>query len=542
MLKHEILKRTFLSLLYLTTVTSSNKEIVGKRNQSEGEEARLSRNLFHADYNPELRPVVNMTDKVTVKLGVSLHQIINVDEKNQLMQVSLWIRQTWFNPFLTWNQSDYGGMNQINVKPNKVWIPDIFLYNNADADQDGALDRFETKIVLSSNGRNMWLGPVLYTFSCKIDVNFFPFDEQFCSMKFGSWTYDGYRVDVVLESKEGDIKKYQTNGEWDLIGIPAERNEIIYVCCPEPYPDVTYTVHIRRRTKYYYVNLIIPCVLITSLTLLSFFLPPDSGERITLVITNLLAMTVFMLIVAEIMPATSEVIPLISIYYTGIMFEVALSLVATCMVLKCYYNNPSVSEMPTWVRTIVLDKLAKIVRVKVPPGLVKVINKHCKEKAEAREEIEYERRNSILPQSILRQDKRKSSVSSNGRNRAMTFLSDRSSSCGSEAASTLGLPHLFNKCASSLHSINEEQPIREAPPPNVPLSFEASMKEMLLKQDNLLKNVRRLVRVARENEENEIKKEEWKMVASVIDACFFWLFMAALIISTLTIFLQAPHY
>ena len=64
-------------------------------------------------------------------------------------------------------------------------------------------------------------------------------------------------------------------------------------------------------------------LLFLALTLLSFFLPPDSGERITLVITSLLAMTVFMLIVAEIMPATSEVIPLISIYYTGIMFEVS---------------------------------------------------------------------------------------------------------------------------------------------------------------------------------------------------------------------------
>ena len=197
---------------------------------------------------------------------------------------------------------------------------------------------------------------------------------QLCSMKFGSWTYDGYRVDVQMEAEEADVKMFVTNGEWDLIGIPAKRNEIIYVCCPEPYPDVTFTVHIRRRTKYYYINLIIPCALITckllegilfehatksvqyacvqqflphsffllhfflilfslshcnlvllflALTLLSFFLPPDSGERITLVITNLLAMTVFMLIVAEIMPATSEVIPLISIYYTGIMFEVS---------------------------------------------------------------------------------------------------------------------------------------------------------------------------------------------------------------------------
>ena len=86
---------------------------------------------------------------------------------------------------------------------------------------------------------------------------------QLCSMKFGSWTYDGYRVDLQMEAEEADVKMFVINGEWDLIGIPAQRNEIIYVCCPEPYPDVTFTVHIRRRTTYYYINLIIPCALIT---------------------------------------------------------------------------------------------------------------------------------------------------------------------------------------------------------------------------------------------------------------------------------------
>jgi len=198
-----------------------------------------------------------------------------------------------------------------------------------------------------------------------------------------------------------------------------------------------------------------------------------------------------------------------------------------------------------WVRTIVLNWLASIVRVKVPPGLVKVIKKHFKEKAEAREEIEYERRNSILPQSLLsiNQDRcKKHSVISTGRNHAMNSIPERRASCDSDDASTLGLPQLFSTRANSLNSINEEQPIREAPPLNVPLSFEASMKEMLLKQDNLLRNVRRLVHVVRENEENEIKREEWKMVASVIDACFFWLFMVTLIVSSLVIFLQAPNY
>lgn len=38
----------------------------------------MREDLFHPEYDPELRPVLNRSDKVTVKLGVSLHQIINV--------------------------------------------------------------------------------------------------------------------------------------------------------------------------------------------------------------------------------------------------------------------------------------------------------------------------------------------------------------------------------------------------------------------------------------------------------------------------------
>lgn len=63
--------------------------------------------------------------------------------------------------------------------------------------------------------------------------------------------------------------------------------------------------------------------LFLALTLLSFYLPPESGERLTLVITNLLALTVFMLLVVEIIPATSETVPLISVYFYGSVFEVS---------------------------------------------------------------------------------------------------------------------------------------------------------------------------------------------------------------------------
>lgn len=66
------------------------------------------------------------------------------------------------------------------------------------------------------------------------------------------------------------------------IGVPGKRNQIYYNCCPEPYIDITFSIIIRRRTLYYFFNLIVPCVLIASMALLGFALPPDSGEKLSL--------------------------------------------------------------------------------------------------------------------------------------------------------------------------------------------------------------------------------------------------------------------
>jgi hypothetical protein len=51
-----------------------------------------------------------------------------------------------------------------------------------------------TKATLKFTGEVFWKPPAIYKSSCEINVEYFPFDEQSCIMKFGSWTYNGFQV------------------------------------------------------------------------------------------------------------------------------------------------------------------------------------------------------------------------------------------------------------------------------------------------------------------------------------------------------------
>ncbi|KAK3885342.1 hypothetical protein Pcinc_010421, partial [Petrolisthes cinctipes] len=70
-------------------------------------------------------------------------------------------------------------------------------------------------------------------------------------------------------------------------------HEKFYTCCDEPYLDITFNITMRRKTLFYTVNLIIPCMGISFLTVLTFYLPSDSGEKVTLSISILISSTCF---------------------------------------------------------------------------------------------------------------------------------------------------------------------------------------------------------------------------------------------------------
>lgn len=65
------------------------------------------------------------------------------------------------------------------------------MYNSADEGFDGT---YPTNVVVRNNGSCVYIPPGIFKSTCKIDITWFPFDDQRCEMKFGSWTYDGFQV------------------------------------------------------------------------------------------------------------------------------------------------------------------------------------------------------------------------------------------------------------------------------------------------------------------------------------------------------------
>jgi hypothetical protein len=96
--------------------------------KQEQHESRLLHYLL-TNYNRQVRPLLDHSGNITVSVGITLTQIFDMDEKNQVMTTNVWLDQDWRDELLTWNPADFGGLQRIRIHCDLIWLPDIVLYN-----------------------------------------------------------------------------------------------------------------------------------------------------------------------------------------------------------------------------------------------------------------------------------------------------------------------------------------------------------------------------------------------------------------------------
>ncbi|XP_072033889.1 neuronal acetylcholine receptor subunit alpha-10-like [Amphiura filiformis] len=342
-------------LLVFTSLLLS--EVVKGSNESK----RLIKDLFETDsYSKLVRPVINESTPVLVTFELYLASINDVNEKFQTITTMVWLTQRWTDEYLMWDPQKYNNISTFRIPSTMLWLPDTVLYNKRSGD-NAQLMKTETLMIVNSDGSVDWSAPLTFVSQCKINVYYYPFDTQKCDMVFGSWQHDARYIDYPIH--EADASEQEPNGEWETLGMVGLRKANEFSCCPgKVYPDLTFTLRIRRKPLFYVVNLVIPCALISAMSMVEFILPCNSGEKVSLGITVLLSLTVFMLVVAENMPATSDDIPILARYYITTIFLVSFSTFMTVLVLNLHHRR---YPMPKWMKEIFLGVLAQVLCINV---------------------------------------------------------------------------------------------------------------------------------------------------------------------------------
>ncbi|KAL3107326.1 hypothetical protein niasHT_017409 [Heterodera trifolii] len=471
-------------------------------------------------YNRHRRPAASPHEAVDVQLRLRLSQIIDVHELDQIMTISVWLKQSWTDRKLAWDPDDYGGVSVLYVPYEMIWVPDIVLINNAKGTFNITID---TKATLHPNGRVVWEPPAIYKSLCQIDIQWFPFDEQNCLLKFGSWTYPSgllhlSLMDAVNETQmevtnergeleqlalveDGiDLDDYYPSVEWDIMSTQAtKRSKHFFGSKNGIYEEIDFNLALRRKPLFYTVNLVFPCVGISFLTVLVFYLPSESGEKVSLSINILVALTMFFLLLIEIIPANSTTLPFVGKYLLFTMILVTLSVLITVVSLQFHFRKPTTHQMGKTVRRLFLNILPRLLCMRRPLFMRRRAVDRTSERAKLRY---YDRKfgqcSPISGSSAERQ-----------RQQQHGKLANRANAKSADA-------ELLNEKLAKLYSS-----------PQAIKSFE---------------NLCFIAALLRKKDMDTKQDQEWKFVAMVFDRLFLIIFSFACLFGTCWILFQAPTF
>ena len=147
------------------------------------------------------------------------------------------------------------------------------------------------------------------TTSCTMNVRFFPFDTQNCTIKFGSWIYSNFEINLTIDTNQPLTIEYRENGVWHP--QVSTRQTLLHKGTPYESTQIAIDFILSRGSFYYVLIIIIPCNLLALINLMVFLLPTESGEKVSLGITNYLALVLTQQLVGELIPPASDRLPII---------------------------------------------------------------------------------------------------------------------------------------------------------------------------------------------------------------------------------------
>ncbi|XP_046574947.1 neuronal acetylcholine receptor subunit beta-3-like [Haliotis rubra] len=298
---------------------------------------QLKKKIFDG-YDRYVRPVHSHEEAIQMDMVFSLGSIDSLDLKSQKLKWNGWLTLTWHDKLLSWNASQYGDTDFIMVPQTKIWLPDYVINNDVSAKT--VLGNAGTLVFIRSSGKVTWEPGMISETSCKIDIRKYPFDTQTCSIDFLPWMTTSKFMNTTVSSNKIEMSGFVPHGEFTIAG-----SSVVYARFPAGFTDddlvgITFSVVLNRRPAFYWMIMIFPMMTFPLLCPISFLVPVESGEKITLSITVVLSYLVFIGSMNDAMPKLSDTVSLMVIY-ASLQTTISILTVVANGIIICIHKLPS---------------------------------------------------------------------------------------------------------------------------------------------------------------------------------------------------------
>ena len=263
------------------------------------QDANAIKNFILTNYTTDTLPIDDQSGILYINASFYLRSIIDLDEPKGELTTTLALYFEWEDEGLKWNGWEFGHVYIIRLEKSKIWTPSFFLGNSGSSTDSGSLAESRSSVVY--DGKVTDFRAMVTNTICDIDVTYYPFDIQKCDIMFETSDY-GANVKLRVIHPTMDLSTFIENGVWSL-----SRTEVTTSSDHDGYTHyLRATVFLERRSLFYVLNFLAPILILMLLNSMVFVLPTDSGERVGFSVTILLSIAVYMTIVSDKLPETSN--------------------------------------------------------------------------------------------------------------------------------------------------------------------------------------------------------------------------------------------
>lgn len=307
-------------------------------------------------YNSLIFPRNNFNETIEVDLGFTLIAITDFDEIAGTLEVVGILTISWYDELADddYDPDKHGRFTETTIPNQFLWKPPVSLFNSALSivpvgDKSNYVRLYRTIKKTDpyyGYARMVWRPGVVTTTGCVVDVAYFPFDKQSCNITFTNWGFTKDEVKFKPTADAIDLRDFSPSDEWKITKTRLIEETL------DNGSFVKFEISLERQPMYYLINFFLPIVIMGILNALVFILPLESGERVGYSVSSFLTFAVYLTLIADGMPRTSEPMAILSYYLVSMIVMSSVATIITIFTLRVYLKDED-DPIPTPVTLIV---------------------------------------------------------------------------------------------------------------------------------------------------------------------------------------------